>query len=162
MWEYRLRKIYILSNSPQPVITFQHWHIHLLFYELENYFLYRWHSRSSLDCVLGKTFFMEHNTATHFENILASKSSLRPSLSTKRVGAPNFLVFLMVPPPLTLTCWQYLEQLSLKSAAASSPFSFSFGQIKFPHKEGLLAFILTRDMKKTIIGFQNCFSFSPY
>ena len=105
---------------------------------------------------------MEQNTGTHFENIFASKSSLKPSLSIKRVGAPNFLVFLMVPPPLTLTCWQYLEQLSLKSAAASSPFSFSFGQIKFPHKEGLLAFILTRDMKKTIIGFQNCFSFSPY
>ena len=160
MWEYRLRKIYILSNSPQPVITFQHWHIHLLFCELENNFLYRWHSRSYLNYVLGKTFFMERNSARHFENILASKSSLRPSL-TKRVGAPNFLVFL-VPPPLTLTCWQYLEQLSLKSAAASSPFSFSFGQIKFPHKEGLRAFILTRDMKKTIIGFQNCFSSSPY
>ena len=51
MWEYRLRKIYILSNSPQPVITFQHWHIHLLFCKLENNFLNRWHSRSSLNCV---------------------------------------------------------------------------------------------------------------
>ena len=85
---------------------------------------------------------MEQNTGTHFENIFASKSSLKPSLSIKRVGAPNFFGFSYGSAASDIDMLAIFRTTVAEVCSCFFPFLFFLWTNQIPSQRGAARFYL--------------------